>query len=177
MSDDVVTERQGLTHRIRKFGMLATIRTQLRHYLLKVRCFYLRSVWGMDIHKTARISFKSNLDRTYPKGIHIGQGSAITLEVIILSHDRARQKHLDTRIGDFCAIGARSIIMPGVTVGNHSIVGAGSVVTKDVPPNCIVAGNPARIIRTGIQTGYAGVILDPGVKPQPARQDDDAFAA
>jgi maltose O-acetyltransferase len=44
-------------------------------------------------------------------------------------------------------IGARSIILPGVTVGAHSIVGAGSVVTKDVPPWAIVAGNPARLIR------------------------------
>ena len=40
--------------------------------------------------------------------------------------------------------------MPGVKIGNQVIVGAGSVVTKDVPSNCIVAGNPAKIIKTGI---------------------------
>ncbi|MBI5237009.1 MAG: hypothetical protein HY887_01110 [Deltaproteobacteria bacterium] len=40
--------------------------------------------------------------------------------------------------------------MPGLTIGSEVIVGAGSVVTKDVPPNCIVAGNPARIIRREI---------------------------
>lgn len=44
-------------------------------------------------------------------------------------------------------IGCMSIILPGVTIGEGAIVGAGSVVTKDVPPYTIVAGNPARIIR------------------------------
>lgn len=44
-------------------------------------------------------------------------------------------------------IGINSAILPGVTVGEGSLVGAGSVVTKDVPPGCIVAGSPARIIK------------------------------
>lgn len=50
-------------------------------------------------------------------------------------------------IGDDVWIGTRSIILPGVTVGSHSIIGAGSVVTKDIPEWAIVAGNPARLIR------------------------------
>lgn len=45
-------------------------------------------------------------------------------------------------------IGARAIIMPGVTIGENAVVGSGSVVTKDVPDNTIVVGNPARILRT-----------------------------
>jgi len=43
-----------------------------------------------------------------------------------------------------------SIILPGVKIGDEVIVGAGAVVTKSVPPNCVVAGNPAKIIRDGI---------------------------
>jgi len=50
-------------------------------------------------------------------------------------------------IGDKCWIGAKSIILKGVRIGEGAIVGAGSVVTKNVPPWTIVAGNPARVIR------------------------------
>ena len=56
-------------------------------------------------------------------------------------------KSLPIVIGKDVFIGARSIIMKGVTIGDGAVIGAGSVVTKDVPSNAIVAGNPARIIR------------------------------
>ena len=52
------------------------------------------------------------------------------------------------RIGDKAWIGFNAIILKGVTVGEGAIVAAGAVVTKDVPPYTIVAGNPARVIRT-----------------------------
>lgn len=51
-------------------------------------------------------------------------------------------------IGDDCFIGARSLILPGVNIGSGVAVGAGSVVTKDVPSNCVVAGVPARIVKS-----------------------------
>ena len=50
-------------------------------------------------------------------------------------------------IGDDVFIGARSIILKGVTIGSRSVIGAGSVVCKDVPADCIVAGNPAKVIK------------------------------
>ncbi len=53
-------------------------------------------------------------------------------------------------IEDQTWLGARSIIMPGVTIGRGSVVGAGSVVTKDVPPDCLAVGNPAKVVRTNI---------------------------
>ena len=54
---------------------------------------------------------------------------------------------IDVTIGDDVWIGAGAIILPGVTIGNKAVIGAGSVVTKDVPESCVVAGNPAMIIR------------------------------
>ncbi|MGA7524234.1 MAG: acyltransferase [Acidobacteriaceae bacterium] len=50
-------------------------------------------------------------------------------------------------IGDDVWIGARAVLLPGITIGRGSIVGAGAVVTRNVPPGAIVAGNPARVVR------------------------------
>jgi acetyltransferase-like isoleucine patch superfamily enzyme len=55
-------------------------------------------------------------------------------------------------IEDFVWIGSHVCILPGVRIGHHSAVGAGSVVTSDIPPYCLAAGNPARVIR-GIAAG------------------------
>jgi acetyltransferase-like isoleucine patch superfamily enzyme len=53
----------------------------------------------------------------------------------------------EVNIGDNCFIGFGSIILPGVTIGENCVIGAGSVVTRDIPPNSIASGAPARVIR------------------------------
>lgn len=153
---------------VRRYGLIAAVRTRLRDVLLLVRRFWLVSVWGMDIHPFTLISLKAVLDRTHPKGIHVDEGTAISFGAVVLTHDHIIGKFADTRIGRYCQIGARSMIMPGVRVGDHSIVAAGAIVTKDVPPNSIVAGNPARVIRTGIETTNWGRLTDKGEKPAAA---------
>ena len=80
-----------------------------------------------------------------------GASGAVAFDARILSHDMTRAMRRHTRIGANCFIGGRSLILPGVEIGDSCIVGAGSVVTKSVPPNCIVAGNPARIIRRDVK--------------------------
>ena len=57
-------------------------------------------------------------------------------------------------IEDHVWIGSRAIILPGVCIGHHSVVGAGSVVTKDVPANCLAVGNPARVVRRFVRVGH-----------------------
>ncbi len=94
--------------------------------------------------------------RTYL--ISIGDHVTITNGVSFITHDGGvwvlREEFPDI---DFvrpiiihrnCFIGMNAIILPGVTIGPNSIVGAGSVVTKDIPPNSVAAGVPARVIKT-----------------------------
>ena len=139
--------------------MITKVRNLVREIVLKIRFFSLTKFYGMDISPSAKISYGSKLDKTNPKGIHIGNDSYTASGAIIFSHDFSRGLHLDTFIGEKCFIGANAIIMPGVKIGNEVIVGAGAVVTKDVPSNCIVAGNPAKIIKTDIKTKKFGQLI------------------
>lgn len=111
---------------------------------------YLSKIKKMDVAKGVRIAPLAHLDKTYPSGIHIGERTLILKGAFVLSHDSCRSLHADTYIGRDCIIGINAIILPGVKIGNEVVVGAGAVVTKDVPDNCIVAGNPAKVIKTGI---------------------------
>jgi len=112
----------------------------------------------MDLHPDVQVSLKAHLDVTNPQGVHIGQGTYVALYAIVLAHDMPRVLRTDTYIGRNCFIGARSIIMPGVRIGDQCIVGSGSVVTNDVPSHSIVAGNPAKVIRSGIRTVKWGIL-------------------
>jgi acetyltransferase-like isoleucine patch superfamily enzyme len=132
----------------------------LQQALQKAQRMVFTRFWGMTIHETARISLKAHLDITHPAGVHIGAYSYVAFGATILTHDMTRRKRAKTTVGRNCFIGARSILMPGVTVGDGSIVAAGAVVTKDVPPACAVAGNPAVVVREGIETTEYGVLFD-----------------
>lgn len=128
----------------------------IRLLLVAVKRLYLTRIWGMDLDPTCQFSLSTRFDKTFPRGIHVGAETYLAFDAAILSHEMIRALYAHTRIGRRCFIGARSMIMPGVSVGDGSIVAAGSVVTKDVPPRCIVAGNPARIIRSDIEVGPYG---------------------
>jgi hypothetical protein len=94
--------------------------------------------------------------------IEIGSDVAIASGVAFVTHDGASRVFRGSipgssafgnrfgpiRVRDNCVIGMRAILMPGVTIGPDSIVGAGSVVTRDVPPRTVAAGVPARVLCT-----------------------------
>ncbi|MHB8528259.1 MAG: acyltransferase [Caulobacteraceae bacterium] len=114
----------------------------------------------MDIGDDSVVSLKALLDKSNPRGIHIGRHTGIAFGAVILTHDFLNNRHVDTWIGDRCHIGACAIIYPGVRIGNGCIVSAGSVVTRDIPDGCLVAGNPARIVEKGLSPGKWGVRVD-----------------
>lgn len=89
--------------------------------------------------------------------VRIGNHVCISNDVTFVNHDltypfQDKYESLTSfgpiEIRDNCQIGVRATILPHVTIGPNAIVGACSVVTKDVPPNSVVAGNPARVICT-----------------------------
>ena len=139
---------------------MSTLRNYIRLLLLKPFYLVLTKLYKMDIAVNARISLGAKLDRTYPRGIHIDDESYIASGAIVFSHDYARGLHADTYIGKRCFIGANAIIMPGIIIGDNVIVGAGAVVTKDVPRRSIVVGNPAKIIRSNIKTTTYGKLVN-----------------
>lgn len=139
---------------------MTKIRNLIRLLVIVIKHWFFTKVYGMNISRSARISFGTKLDKTYPKGIHIGDESYLASGVIMFSHDFSRSMRTDTIIGQRCFIGANAIIMPGITIGDQVVVGAGSIVTKNVPSNTIVAGNPARILKTGIKTMKFGKIIN-----------------
>ncbi|MDW8049038.1 MAG: acyltransferase [Nitrososphaerota archaeon] len=119
------------------------------------------SLWrrcGVKIGKNVYIGFLAMFDGEYPDYIEIEDEASIGPGVIIMAHSGASPFHQRlklyyeeprrVKIGRGAWIAAGSIILPGVTVGEGAIVAAGSVVNRDVPPYTLVAGYPARPIRT-----------------------------
>lgn len=126
---------------------------------------YLRKIRGVDVGKNCQISWRALIDRAHPKGVHIGDGTRVALEAMIIAHDYSRgegKMWCDTYIGKHCVIGGRAIILLGVSLGDHVFVGAGSVVTKSFPSHCLIAGNPARMIRFGIEISDRTQIVNRG---------------
>jgi galactoside O-acetyltransferase len=60
---------------------------------------------------------------------------------------KAYQYNMPVRIGKNCWLGAGVIVLPGVTIGDNTVIGAGSVVTKDIPANVVAVGNPCKVLR------------------------------
>jgi acetyltransferase-like isoleucine patch superfamily enzyme len=143
---------------------LATrMREWVRDLVIGVRRQYFVRVWKMDLGEGTSISMSAKLDKTNPRGIHIGTYSTVTFGAAILTHDYVNRRDRDVYIGDNCFIGAHAIVLPGVTIGNSCIVAAASVVARDVPAGSLVAGNPARVVEHNVQTTHYGIRISRAV--------------
>jgi len=113
---------------------------------------------GVAIGRHVFIGLDSYLDDQFPELIRIEDDAVISFRVTIVVHDDARRMDrvspgqaegtvapVVLRCG--CYLGAGCLILPGVTVGERAVVGAGAVVTRDVPPGKLVLGVPARVVK------------------------------
>ena len=100
--------------------------------------------------------FKFQYEPWYAGLIEIGDGVVLSAGVRLVSHDSSYSnvfgklpvKFGKIAIGNNTYVGVNTVILCGVTIGENSIIGAGSVVNRDVPSNCVAAGNPVRVIST-----------------------------
>ena len=109
---------------------------------------------GMKVGKNFDRQQGCFLDPTHCYLIEIGDDVTMSIRVTLMAHDASTKKLTgytrlgQIKIGNHVFIGANATILPGVTVGDYAVIGAGSVVTRDVPAGCVVAGVPARRIST-----------------------------
>jgi putative colanic acid biosynthesis acetyltransferase WcaF len=148
------------------FRFTPPVLTVFRKYRVwLVRCFGAKVDWSASLHPSAVIDYpwylrmgrKSSLGErcwVYAMAdIHIGDLSCIGKDVYLLtgSHDIERSTFdLITKpitIGDGCWVATAATILPGVSIGDYSVVAAGSVVTRNVEGQSVVGGNPAKFIK------------------------------
>ena len=109
---------------------------------------------GLRVGKNFDPQLGFELDPSHCWLIDIGDNVTFAPHVQVLAHDASMHNVLGytkigcVSIGNGVFIGAGSVVLPNVKIGDNSIIGAGSVVTKDVPPNVVCAGNPARVLST-----------------------------
>ncbi len=117
----------------------------------------LHANWaGKFVHFGKNVYANFNLTLVDDTHIYVGDSTMIGPNVTIATaghpilpvlREKVYQFNLPVRIGKNCWIGAGAIILPGITIGDNTVVGAGSVVTKDLPANVVAVGNPCRILR------------------------------
>lgn len=160
--------------------MIKVIRNYTRHVLKRLRSFYHFGHFNAFVHGPISIGLKKN--------VKIGQRCSVNRGVIIQGHtsivvgddvvlspnvmildagldflalvDRGVRVHSGEGIviGARCWLGAGAIVLPGVKLGNNVLVAAGSVVTRSFESNVVIAGNPARIIRSIASDSSLGAV-------------------
>lgn len=107
---------------------------------------------GMKVGKNFNRQQGCFLDPTHCFLITIGNDVTMSIRVTVLAHDASTKKALDytkigqVKIGNHVFVGANVTILPNVTIGDYAVIGAGSVVTHDIPANTVAYGVPARAV-------------------------------
>ena len=117
---------------------------------------YFANWGGHHVHLGSNVYANAGLKLVDDTHIYIGDCTMLGPNVVLATaghpidpelRGRGLQYNLPVRIGRNCWLGAGVIVMPGVTIGDNTVIGAGSVVTKDIPANVVAVGNPCRVMR------------------------------
>ena len=115
---------------------------------------------GARIARSAEIGYFVIIDNLHPEKVVIEENVTVSARSTVLAHDESKaytgignEVVAETRIEQGAFVGVHCVILPGVTIGKKAIVGAGSVVTRDVAPDAIVVGVPARNVKSSPSAG------------------------
>lgn len=165
--DEIMQEQLMCLDRLYDFNMTRPTQLQKREEILKEMfaeigkdCYIeppLHSNWGgKHCHFGDCVYTNFNLTLVDDTHIYIGSNTMIGPNVTIATaghpilpelRKQAYQFNAPVHIGKNCWLGAGVIVLPGITIGDNSVIGAGSVVTKDIPENVVAVGNPCRVLR------------------------------
>ena len=167
-SDDAIFEEQiKCLDRLYDFNMTRPTEMEKREKMLKEmlaeigeNCYIeppFHSNWGgKNVHLGKNVYFNFNATMVDDTHIYIGDCTMLGPNVVIATaghpilpelREKALQFNLPVHIGKNCWLGAGVIVLPGVTIGDNTVIGAGSVVTKDIPSNVVAIGNPCKVLR------------------------------
>ncbi len=111
---------------------------------------------GAHVHFGSHVYANFNLTLVDDSHIYVGDHTMFGPNVTVATaghpilpelRQQSYQYNMPVHIGSNCWLGAGVIVLPGVTIGDNSVIGAGSVVTKDIPANVVAVGNPCRVLR------------------------------
>ena len=165
--DEIMDEQLGYLDKLYDFNNTRPSQLKLRDALLKEmfaelgeNCYIeppLHSNWGgHHVHFGKNVYANFNLTLVDDTHIYVGDytmiGPNVTIEtaghpVLPELREGAYQFNIPVHIGKNCWIGAGVVIIPGVTIGDNTVIGAGSIVTRDIPANVVAYGNPCKVVR------------------------------
>lgn len=166
--DDIVAEQTARLDRLYDFNQTRPTEFSTREEMLRDMfaeigdaCYIeppLRANFGgKHAHFGRHIYANFNLTLVDDTHIYVGDDTMIGPNVTLATaghpivpelRQKGYQYNAPVRVGKNCWLGAGVIVLPGVTIGDNVVIGAGSIVTKDLPSNVVAVGNPCRILRT-----------------------------
>lgn len=165
--EDLVAEQLTFVEKLYDFNATRPLEQEKRAELLKSmfaeigeNCYVeppLHSNWGgKHVHFGKGVYANFNLTLVDDTHIYVGDYTMFGPNVVLATAGHpilpelrplAYQYNMPIHIGRNCWLGAGVIVLPGVTIGDNTVIGAGSVVTKDIPANVVAVGNPCRVLR------------------------------
>lgn len=165
--DSILEEQMKCLDKLYDYNMTRPTEVEKREKLLKEMfaeigegCYIeppFHANWGgKHVHFGKNVYANFGLTMVDDTHIYVGEATMFGPNVVVATaghpilpelREKAYQYNSSVRIGRNCWLGAGVLVLPGVTIGDNTVIGAGSVVTKDIPANVVAVGNPCRVMR------------------------------